>query len=48
MPETVPIASSSFSVISDSISSGAAPLNRVVTCTIGMSIFGNRSTPSFA
>ena len=46
MPLIVLTASSILSVISVSISSGAAPGRRVVTTTVGKSTFGKRSTPS--
>lgn len=46
MPLIVLTASSIFSVISVSTSSGAAPGRRVVTTTTGMSTFGKRSSPS--
>ena len=45
MPLMVLTASSILSVISVSISSGAAPGSRVVTTTVGKSTFGKRSTP---
>src|SRR5205085_2628683 len=46
MPVAVLTAPSSTSVTSVSISCGAAPVLVVVTETVGMSIFGKRSTPS--
>src|SRR5438045_3405467 len=46
MPLIVLTASSILSVMSVSISSGAAPTRRVVIVIVGMSTFGNRSTPS--
>ena len=46
MPLMVLTASSILSVISVSISSGAAPGSTVVTMTNGNSTFGKRSTPS--
>jgi len=46
MPGTVLTTPSIMSVISDSISCGAAPVFDVETETVGKSIFGNRSTPS--
>ena len=46
MPLIVLTASSILSVISVSISSGAAPGSRVVTTMVGKSTFGKRSTPS--
>ncbi|CAN5859725.1 hypothetical protein BH24ACI4_BH24ACI4_10890 [soil metagenome] len=46
IPLIVLTASSILSVISLSISSGAAPGSRVVTITVGKSTFGKRSTPS--
>ena len=47
MPLMVLTASSILSVISVSICSGAAPGCTVVTTTVGKSIFGKRSTPSW-
>ncbi len=47
MPAMVLTARSILSVISVSISSGAAPDCRVVTVMIGKSTLGNRSTPSW-
>ena len=46
MPLMVLTASSIFSVISRSTSSGAAPGCVVITTIAGKSIFGNWSTPS--
>src|SRR5436305_4461126 len=46
MPVAVLTAPSKTSVTSVSISAGAAPVLVVVTETVGMSIFGKRSTPS--
>src|SRR5437764_10345962 len=46
MPVAVLTAPSITSVTSDSISAGAAPVLVVETVTVGMSIFGKRSTPS--
>jgi hypothetical protein len=46
MPAIVLTARSILSVISVSISSGAAPSWRVVTEMVGKSTLGNRSTPS--
>ena len=46
MPAIVFTARSILSVISVSISSGAAPACLVVTVMIGKSTLGNRSTPS--
>src|SRR2546423_8966059 len=46
MPVAVLTAPSRTSVTSDSISAGAAPVLVVFTETVGMSIFGKRSTPS--
>src|ERR1700760_3674837 len=46
MPVAVLTAPSRTSVTSVSISAGAAPVLVVVTETVGMSIFGKRSTPS--
>ncbi len=46
MPLMVLTASSTLSVMSVSISSGAAPTSRVVMVIVGMSTFGKRSTPS--
>ncbi len=48
MPLMVLTASSILSVISVSISSGAAPTRTVVTLTSGKSTLGKRSTPSWA
>src|SRR6476661_1002624 len=45
MPLIVLTASSTFSVISVSTSSGDAPGLRTVIVTVGKSIFGKRSTP---
>ena len=47
MPLMVLTASSILSVISVSICSGAAPGCTVVIRTVGKSILGKRSTPSF-
>ena len=46
MPAAVLTASSIGFVTCDSISSGEAPRNEVVTVTIGISILGIKSTPS--
>ncbi len=47
MPLMVLTPCSILSVTSVSICSGAAPGCTVVTTMVGMSILGNRSTPSF-
>ena len=45
MPLIVLTASSIFSVMLVSISSGAEPVSRVVMVMVGKSTLGNRSTP---